>query len=51
MKKITFSIPDDLDELFRNYVDTEFKSIKGALSIAGVKALESFLNENEQNIK
>lgn len=51
MKKIAFTIPDDLNERFRNYVNSEFKGIKGALSIAGIKALENFLNENERNKK
>lgn len=46
MKKIAISIPDDLDERLRNYVDMEFKGIKGALSIVGIKAIEKYLDEN-----
>ena len=48
VKKITFTIPEDLDERFRNYVNTEFKGIKGAISITGIKALEKYLKENEK---
>ena len=46
VRKITFTIPEDLDERFRNYVNAEFKGIKGAISIAGIKALEKYLKEN-----
>lgn len=45
MKKITLSIPDDLDELFRRYIETEYRGIKGALSIVGIKAIEKYLEE------
>jgi hypothetical protein len=48
MKKIAFTIPEDLDERFREYVKKEFKGIKGAISIAGIKALENYLNEYER---
>jgi hypothetical protein len=40
MKKITLSIPDDLDELFRSYIEKEYRGIKGAMSIVGIKAIE-----------
>lgn len=46
MNKITFSIPDELDERLRNYVDREFKGIKGALSIVGIRAIENYLDKN-----
>jgi hypothetical protein len=45
MKKITLSIPDDLDELFRRYIETEYRGIKGAMSIVGIKAIEKYLED------
>jgi len=45
MKKITLSIPDDLDELFRRYIETEYRGIKGAMSIVGIKAIEKYLEQ------
>ena len=45
MKKIAISIPEDLDERLRAYIIDEFKGIKGALSIVGIKAIEKYLNE------
>lgn len=48
MKKITFSIPDDLEKRFRKYIETEYMGIKGAISIVGIKALEKYL-EDEKN--
>ena len=45
MKKIAISIPEDLDERLRTYIIDEFKGIKGALSIVGIKAIEKYLNE------
>jgi hypothetical protein len=45
MKKIALSIPDDLDERLRTYIIDEFKGIKGALSIVGIKAIEKYLDE------
>jgi predicted HAD superfamily phosphohydrolase len=45
MKKITLSIPDDLDELFRRYIETEYRGIKGAISIVGIKAIEKYLED------
>ena len=45
MKKIALSIPEDLDERLRSYTMDEFKGIKGALSIVGIKALEKYLDE------
>jgi hypothetical protein len=45
MKRVTLSIPDDLDELFRRYIETEYRSIKGALTIVGIKAIEKYLEE------
>ena len=49
MKKITLSIPDDLDELFRRYIETEYRGIKGAMSIVGIKAIEKYLTEMGQD--
>jgi len=51
MRKISFSITDELDERLRDYVDREFKGIKGALSIVGIKAIEKYLNENSHDSK
>ena len=48
MKKIAFSIPEELDERLRIYVIDEFKGIKGSLSIVGIKAIEKYLDEMGQ---
>jgi hypothetical protein len=48
MKKIVLSIPDELNERLRTYVIDEFKGIKGALSIVGIKAIEKYLDEMGQ---
>ena len=48
MKKIALSIPEDLDERLRTYIIDEFKGIKGALSIVGIKAIEKYLDEMVQ---
>ena len=45
MKRLTLSIPDDLDELIRGYIETEYRGIKGALSIVGIKAIEKYLED------
>ena len=45
MKKIALSIPEELDERLRTYTKDEFKGIKGALSIVGIKAIEKYLDE------
>ena len=45
MKKIALSIPEDLDERLRSYIMVEFRGIKGALSIVGIKAIEKYLEE------
>jgi len=42
MKKIAFSIPEELDERLRAYVEREFKGVKGALSITAIKAIEKY---------
>jgi len=39
------SIPDDLDELFRRYIETEYRGIKGAISIVGIKAIGKYLKD------
>jgi hypothetical protein len=48
MKKIVLSIPEELDERLRKYIIDEFKGIKGALSIVGIKAIEKYLDEMGQ---
>ena len=48
MKKIALSIPEELDERLRTYTKEEYKGIKGALSIVGIKALEKYLDEMRQ---
>jgi hypothetical protein len=45
MRKIALSIPEELDERLRTYIMDEFKGIKGALSIVGIKAIEKYLDE------
>ena len=45
MKKITFSIPEELNERLRTYIEREYKGIKGAMSITATKALERYLEE------
>ena len=48
MKKIALSIPEELDKRLRTYIMDEFKGIKGALSIVGIKAIEKYLDEMVQ---
>jgi hypothetical protein len=48
MKKMTLSIPEELDERLRIYILDEYKGIKGALSIVGIKAIEKYLDEMGQ---
>jgi len=43
--KIAFSIPEELDERLRAYVEREFKGVKGALSITAIKAIDKYLDE------
>lgn len=45
VKKLTVSIPDELDEKLRNFVDEEYAGIKGGLSIVTKKALEEFFEK------
>ena len=47
MKKITISIPEDLEKRLRKYVESEYLGLKGALSIVGTKAIEKYLEEVE----
>lgn len=47
MKKITFSIPEELDERFRKHIASEYMGIKGALSIVGTKAIKQYLKDIE----
>ena len=48
MKKKALSIPEELDKRLRTYTKEEYKGIKGALSIVGIKALEKYLDEMGQ---
>ena len=48
MRKLALSIPEELDERLRTYTKEEYKGIKGALSIVGIKALEKYLDEMGQ---
>jgi len=43
------SIPDDLDELFRRYIETDYRGIKGAMSIVAIKAIEKYLEQAGYN--
>jgi len=45
MKKLTVSIPDDLDERLREYVDSEYEGLKGGLSIVTKKAFVKLTDE------
>ena len=48
MRKLALSIPEELDERLRTYTKEEYKGIKGALTIVGIKALEKYLDEMGQ---
>ncbi len=45
MRKLTVSIPDDLDELLRKFVEKNYEGIKGGLSIVVKNALREFLEK------
>lgn len=45
MKKIAFSIPEELDERLRAYIEREYKGLKGSLSITVIKSIEKYLDE------
>jgi len=45
MRKLTVSIPDDLDELLRKFVEENYEGIKGGLSIVVKSALREFLEK------
>ena len=45
MKKLTVSIPDELDTKIRKYVDNKYDGIKGGLSIVVKQALEEFFQK------
>lgn len=47
MKKLTVSLPDSLDERLREYVDSEFEGMKGALSLCVKQAIEDYLDEKQ----
>lgn len=49
MRKLTVSIPDDLDELLRKYVDENYEGIKGGLSIVVKSALREFLKKERMS--
>lgn len=42
MKKLTVSIPDELDRKLREYVKEKYNGIKGGLSIVAKEALEEY---------
>ena len=44
MNKIAFSIPEELDERLRAYIEREFKGVKGALSITAIKEIDKYLD-------
>ncbi len=46
MRKLTVSIPDDLDEELRSYVKENYEGIKGGLSIVTSIALREFMKKN-----
>ena len=48
MRKLTVSIPDDLDELLRKYVDDHYEGIKGGLSIVVKNAIRDFLEKERR---
>jgi len=44
VKKLTVSIPDDLDKRLREYAESKHHDIKGSLSIVTTDAIEEYLN-------
>jgi hypothetical protein len=46
MRKLTVSIPDELDTRLRAYTKKEFGNIKGGLSFVVLKALEAYLKKS-----
>ena len=48
MRKLTVSIPDDLDDLLRKYVEEHYEGIKGGLSIVVKSALREFLEQEKK---
>lgn len=47
VKKITLSLPDEIEEQLRQRAETEYSGIKGALSIIVTKALEEYFEKNQ----
>jgi hypothetical protein len=43
VKKLTASIPDQLDKRLRDYTETKHQGVKGALSIVVIDAIEEYL--------
>ena len=50
MRKLTVSIPDDLDDQLREYVEVNYSGIKGGLSIVTVMALREFLERQRTRV-
>jgi Arc/MetJ-type ribon-helix-helix transcriptional regulator len=48
MRKLTVSIPDDLDEQLREYVRDYYEGIKGGLSIVVKTSLREFLERQNK---
>jgi hypothetical protein len=48
MRKLTISIPDELDDRLRDYVEKEYSGLKGGLSIVTKKALEDFFEKEKK---
>jgi len=48
MRKLTVSIPDDLDEMLRKYVEENYEGIKGGLSIVVKSAIREFLEKERR---
>jgi len=48
MRKLTVSIPDDLDEMLRKYIEEHYEGIKGGLSIVVKSALREFLEREKR---
>jgi predicted transcriptional regulator len=45
VKKITLSLPDELDKRLRDHAESEYSGIKGSLSIIASRALDEYLKK------
>ena len=43
MKKLTVSLPDQLDKRLREYTETTYYGLKGGLSLVTIAAIEAYL--------